>query len=86
MENYNDAEIVNIGSGEDQTIKELAETIQEVVGYSGRLVFDPTRPDGTQQKILDISKIDSLGWQPSIPLKEGLKQVYQWYCAHNNSS
>ena len=86
MENYNDTEIVNIGSGEDQTIKELAETIQEVVGYPGRLVFDPTRPDGTQQKILDISKIDSLGWQPSINLKEGLKQVYQWYCAHNNFS
>jgi len=86
MKNYNDSEIVNIGCGEDQTIKELAETIQEVVGYQGRLVFDSTRPDGTQQKILDISKIKSLGWQSSIPLKEGLEQVYKWYSTYKNSS
>ena len=86
MENYNDSEIVNIGCGEDQTIKKLAETIQDVVGYQGRLVFDTSRPDGTQQKILDISKIKSLGWEPSIPLKEGLKQVYQWYKTHIDSS
>ncbi|MBC8257476.1 MAG: GDP-L-fucose synthase [SAR324 cluster bacterium] len=81
MENYNESEIVNIGCGQDQTIKELAETIQEVVGFSGRLAFDSTRPDGTPQKILDISKIKSLGWQPAISLKEGLKQVYRWYTA-----
>jgi len=86
MENYNDSEIVNIGCGEDQTIKKLAETIQDVVGYQGRLVFDTSRPDGTQQKFLDISKIKSLGWEPSIPLKEGLKQVYQWYKTHIDSS
>ena len=86
MKNYNDAEIVNIGCGKDQTIRELAETIQEVVGFQGRLVFDATRPDGIQQKILDISKIKSLGWQPSIPLKEGLEQVYKWYSTYKNSS
>ena len=79
MENYNDSEIVNIGCGEDQTIRVLAETIREVVGYSGSLEFDSSRPDGTPQKILDISKIRVLGWTPEIPLKNGLEQVYQWY-------
>ena len=79
MENYNDSEIVNVGCGEDQTIRVLAETISEVVGYSGSLAFDSSRPDGTPQKILDISKIRVLGWTPGIPLKKGLEQVYQWY-------
>lgn len=86
MENYNDSEIVNIGCGEDQTIRVLAETIREVVGYSGSLEFDSSRPDGTPQKMLDISKIRVLGWTPAIPLKNGLEQVYQWYKEHNFSS
>ena len=86
MENYDDSEIVNVGCGKDQTIKELAETIQEVVGYTGHLKFDSTRPDGTPQKILDISKINSLGWKPTISLREGLKQVYQWYSEQYHSS
>jgi len=86
MENYNDSEIVNIGCGEDQTIRVLAETIREVVGYSGSLEFDSSRPDGTPQKILDISKIRVLGWTPAIPLKNGLEQVYQWYKEHKFSS
>jgi len=86
MENYNDSEIVNVGCGQDQTIMELAETIQKVVGFSGRLDFDSSYPNGTPQKILDISKIKLLGWKPSIPLKEGLKQVYQWYGEHNKSA
>ena len=86
MENYDESEIVNVGCGKDQTIKELAETIQEVVGYTGHLKFDSTRPDGTPQKILDISKINSLGWKPTISLREGLKQVYQWYTKQYPSS
>ena len=86
MENYNDSEIVNVGCGEDQTIRVLAETISEVVGYSGSLVFDSSRPDGTPQKILDISKIRVLGWTPEITLKNGLEQVYQWYIEHKFSS
>ena len=86
MENYDDSEIVNVGCGKDQTIKELAETIQEVVGYTGHLKFDSTRPDGTPQKILDISKINSLGWKSTISLREGLKQVYQWYTKQYRSS
>ena len=86
MENYNDSEIVNVGCGQDQTIMELAETIQEVVGFKGYLNFDSSYPNGTPQKILDISKIKLLGWEPNIPLKEGLKQVYQWYGEHNKSA
>ena len=86
MENYDDSEIVNVGCGKDQTIKELAEMIQEVVGYTGHLKFDSTFPDGTPQKILDTSKINSLGWKPTIPLREGLKQVYQWYTEQYHSS
>lgn len=86
MENYNDSEIVNVGCGEDQTIRVLAETISEVVGYSGSLAFDSTRPDGTPQKILDISKIRVLGWTPEIPLKKGLEQVYKWYTEQGSSA
>jgi GDP-L-fucose synthase len=86
MENYNDSEIVNVGCGEDQTIRVLAETISEVVGYSGSLAFDSTRPDGTPQKVLDISKIRALGWTPEIPLKNGLELVYQWYLSQDISS
>ena len=81
MENYDDSEIINVGCGEDQTIRELAETIQKVVSFNGRLDFDTSYPNGTPQKFLDISKINSLGWKPRIPLKEGLKQVYRWYAA-----
>ena len=68
-----------MGFGKDQTIRELAETIKEVSGFSGRLDFDNSRPDGTPQKVLDTSKINTLGWKPKIPLKTGLEQVFQWY-------
>ena len=86
MDNYDDSAIVNVGCGEDQTIRVLAETIQRVVGYSGRLEFDTSYPNGTPQKILDISKINSLGWKPRILLKEGLMKVYQWYAAQDQSA
>ena len=80
MLHYDDGDLVNIGWGEDQTIKELAETICEVVGYHGKLRFDPTRPDGTPRKVLDVSRLKALGWHPKITLREGLQQVYRWYC------
>ena len=80
MLHYDDGDLVNIGWGEDQTIKELAETICEVVGYQGKLRFDPTRPDGTPRKVLDVSRLKALGWQPKLTLREGLQQVYRWYC------
>ena len=79
LKNYNDSEIVNVGCGIDQTIRELAETIKNVSGFCGKLFFDGTRPDGTPQKLLDTSKMNGLGWKPKIPLKAGLEQVYKWY-------
>jgi len=74
--------LINIGWGEDITIKELAHLVQEVVGYPGRLVFDPSKPDGTPRKLLDTSKINALGWRPRIGLREGIQDAYRWYLEH----
>ena len=76
MGNYDSPEIVNIGTGEDVTIAELAETIRSVVGYEGRLVYDASKPDGTPRKLLDVSKLHGLGWGHSIGLAEGVTRVY----------
>jgi len=70
--------LINIGCGEDLTIRELAETIKEVVGFEGELVFDLSKPDGTPRKLLDISKLRELGWVPEYSLREGLQATYQW--------
>ena len=79
MENYNEEGLVNIGTGEDVTITELAMLIKEVVGYEGALVYDHTKPDGTPRKLMDVSKLTQLGWKYSIELKDGLKRVYDDY-------
>ena len=79
MKNYNDLEIINIGSGKDLSILDLAKLIREVVGYQGELKFQPAMPNGVNRKLLDISKISSLGWKPSINLREGLESTYRWY-------
>lgn len=79
LENYSDMSHVNIGTGEDVTITELAETIKKVVGFDGTLRFDSSKPDGTPRKLLDVAKINSLGWQHEIGLEEGLTLAYQWY-------
>jgi GDP-L-fucose synthase len=76
MENYNEYEHINIGTGVDVTIKELAETIQKVTGYKGEIIFDTTKPDGTPRKLLDVSKLNNLGWKYSIELEAGLKMAY----------
>jgi GDP-L-fucose synthase len=73
------APLFNVGCGEDLTIRELAELIRDVVGFKGRLVFDDSKPDGTPRKLLDISRMKDLGWQASIPLREGLAEVYRGY-------
>ena len=73
--------LVNVGCGKDLTIRELAELIADVVDYRGELVFDPTKPDGTPRKLLDISRIRSFGWQPAISLRQGLESVYRDYVA-----
>jgi GDP-L-fucose synthase len=79
LQNYDRSEIINIGTGTDLTVRELAELICEVVGFDGELTFDPSQPDGTPRKLLDISKIQSLGWEPTIPLREGIAQTYDWF-------
>jgi len=79
MEKPESSDVYNIGCGQDVTIRELAELIGQVVGYKGELRFDHTKPDGTPQKLLDISRIVELGWRPSISLKDGIKQTYEWY-------
>ncbi|MCD6273484.1 MAG: GDP-L-fucose synthase [Deltaproteobacteria bacterium] len=79
MNNYNESEIINVGSGIDITIKELAEKTASITGYRGKLCFDTSKPDGTPLKLLDISKIKSLGWQASIELDDGIRNTYQWY-------
>jgi len=76
METYNEKQFVNIGTGTDVTIKELALTIKDVVGFSGDLTFDTTKPDGTPRKLMDVSKINQLGWKHKIDLQEGIEKVY----------
>lgn len=77
MDNYNEPGLVNIGVGEDISIKDLAFLVKEVVDYEGSIVFDTTKPDGTPRKLMDVSKLAALGWKASTPLKEGIRKVYQ---------
>lgn len=79
LEKYSGLEHVNVGSGKEVTIKELAELVKEVVGFEGELVWDRTKPDGTPRKLMDSSKLAGLGWTPKISLKEGLVDTYKWY-------
>jgi GDP-L-fucose synthase len=79
MENYNDNEIINVGTGKDITIRELAYAIKEVVDYRGKFTFNTKMPDGVPQKLLDTSKITGLGWLPSMTLSEGLECTYRWF-------
>jgi GDP-L-fucose synthase len=82
LEKYDSPEIINIGYGEDVSIRELAELICDVVGFDGELVWDTTKPDGTPRKLLDITRIRELGWQPTIPLRNGIAQTYEWFLAN----
>ena len=79
MDHYENAELINVGSGEDVSIKELSETIARVVGYNGRIEWDTSKPNGTPKRPLDYSKISSLGWKPSYELEKGLYDAYKWY-------
>jgi GDP-L-fucose synthase len=79
LEKYESDEIINVGCGDDISIRELAELICEIVGFEGDLVWDATKPDGTPRKLLDVSKLHALGWRHSIGLREGIAQTYQWF-------
>jgi GDP-L-fucose synthase len=73
-------EIINIGVGKDQKIRELAERVRSVIGYDGAVEYDDSKPDGTPRKLLNVTRLRSLGWSPKISLEEGIKSTYEWYC------
>jgi len=83
LRSYEAEAIVNIGWGEDVTIRELAELVMSAIGYRGRLVFDAGKPDGTPRKLLDVSRLTALGWQARIPLKNGIEHTYAWFKEHS---
>jgi GDP-L-fucose synthase len=79
MQRYDDGEIINVGAGVDATISEPAGLIREITGCRSEIAFDSSMPDGTPQKLLDISKIRELGWSPKTPLRKGIESTYRWY-------
>jgi GDP-L-fucose synthase len=79
MKNYSSGEIVNVGTGSDIAIGDLARIVQRVVGFEGSLVYDSSKPDGTPRKLLDVSRLRALGWHSRIPIEEGIRQTYEWY-------
>jgi GDP-L-fucose synthase len=85
MRTYSSEELLNVGCGEDITIRELAEVIREVTGFSGALVFDSNKPDGTPRKLLDVGRARGLGWSPRRELAEGIAETYAWFLAHQGS-
>ena len=84
LENYDDGLHINVGSGFDLSISELASLIAETVGFSGEIRYDPSKPDGTPRKLLDVSRIRGLGWAAALNLKEGIESTYQWYLQNND--
>lgn len=85
MENYDSKEIVNIGNGIDYTIKNLAEMIAECVGFQGKLRFDKSKPDGMPRKIVDVTKLNSIGWKAKVPFSQGISDTYDWYLKNISS-
>lgn len=81
-ENYNQKQFLNVGTGEEISIKELAEMVKKLVGYEGKLVFDDTKPDGMPRKLMDVSKLHEAGWHHKIKFEDGLKRTYEWYLAN----
>ena len=78
MERYDEAGTINVGTGQDVSISELANLMREVTGFKGEIVYDRTKPDGMMRKVLDVSRIKKLGWTPRVSLQEGLEQTYRW--------
>jgi GDP-L-fucose synthase len=86
MRHYDEAEIINVGTGVDVTIRELAGIVQRATGFEGRITFDRSKPDGTPRKLLDVSRIHALGWKASIPLEAGIAETFRWYNANRTGS
>ena len=74
---------INVGTGKDVTIREMAEIMKEIVGYKGKIVFDTSKPDGTLRKLIDVNKLKDAGWTYSVDLKSGLKKTYDWFLEKN---
>jgi GDP-L-fucose synthase len=79
MNNYNENEPINIGTGQDISIQELAEMIKGITGFQGEIEWDTSKPDGTPRKLLDVSRLHNLGWQHQTELKDGIQRTYEWY-------
>jgi GDP-L-fucose synthase len=79
MNNYNSSEIINIGVGKEYSILEIAQIIKKIIGYKGGFLFNTDKPDGMMRRVLDISKLNNLGWKYKIELEDGIKVLYQWY-------
>ena len=86
MNNYEGNQFINIGVGKDISIKELAEKVKQVVGFEGDIIFNPTKPDGTPRKLVDVTRLNELGWQASISLDEGLKKAYEWFLNNTDAT
>ncbi len=80
---YDDPQTINVGVGTDVTIRELAETVADVVGFTGEIVQDTSRPDGTARKLLDVTRLRALGWEPRVPLHEGIASTHRWFVDHH---
>jgi GDP-L-fucose synthase len=86
LENYNDELAINVGVGEDVSIRDLAGLIKEIVGFEGAIEWDSSKPDGTPRKLLDVARITSLGWKAQISLKDGIASTYEWYKENNRAN
>jgi GDP-L-fucose synthase len=86
LDGYDSPQTINVGTGQDISIRELAATVADVVGFKGRIVQDMRRPDGTRRKLLDVSRIRSLGWSPTIELRSGLESTYRWFVEHHDEA
>ena len=84
MQHYNNMDLINIGTGRDTTIRNLAELVAQIVGFAGEIVFDSSKPDGTPRKLLDVSRLIQAGWSPAISLEQGIRDVYQWYTSRHS--
>ena len=85
MQKYSEDATINVGVGHDVTIRELVELVREVVGYEGALKFDTSKPDGTPRKMLDIGRLQALGWKPKVALRDGLADTYHWFLDNQDS-
>ena len=86
MASYDSPEIINVGAGKDISIAELANLVGEAVGYSGAVEFDPSRPDGSPRKLLDVTRLTQLGWSAQIALADGIRQTYEWYVQYQSGA